>query len=134
MSKDYLLLYLWRFCSVIAIVFFVMYLYNIETMVKNDLPQKFIISDVSSTLRHTSSVGINFDNKYYNINVKRKDALTYKIGDSILLYYNKKYDYLYVPGTLKLYYRYIYASVFSFLLSLIPWSKIKIKIDNYNNS
>jgi len=133
MIKDSFLLKLWRVSSIISIIFFLLYLYDIKTMIKVELPQKFIISDISSNLRHTSSIGVYLNNKYYSINVKRKDALVYKVGDSVLLYYNKKHDYFYVPETLTLYFRYIYASVFSFLLTFIPWMKIKKKMDDYNN-
>lgn len=119
--------------SLIAIIFFIMYYYDVRKMEKLDIPKKYVISDVSLRKRYGSSIEINYNGKYYNIGLKKKEVLNSKVGDSISLYYNKKYDYFYVPNTLKLYLIYIYASIVSFLLSFIPWTKLKKNLDDYNS-
>ncbi len=133
MKEDIFLVKLWRLVSLLAIVFFILYYFDIQRMIKEDSPKKYMISEVSLRKRYSSSVGVVYNNKYYRIGVKKKDGLNYNIGDSISLYYNKKHDYFYVPNTLNLYLRYIYASLFSLLLSFIPWVKIKSKMDAYNS-
>lgn len=132
MKKESNLILVWKVISLLAIIFFVVYYCDVKNLEKNNIPKKYFVSDISLRKRYSSSIGIRYNNKYYNIGLKKNQVLTYAVGDSISLYYNKKYDYFYVPNTLKLYLRYIYASIFSLLLSFIPWNKLKKKMDDYN--
>lgn len=132
MKENSFLIIVWKVISLIAIVFFIFYYYDVKNMEKNQVHKKYVISDVSLRKRYGSSVGVNYNNNFYSIGLKKEEVLRYKEGDSISLYYNRKYDYFYVPNTLGLYLRYIYASIFSLLLSFIPWVKIKKNIDLYN--
>lgn len=133
MKEKKSLVKIWRVASLLSVIFFILYYYDVKKMIKEDSPKNYVISDVSLRKRYSSSIGINYNNKYYNIGLKKEQVLEYKVGDSISLYHNKKYDYFYVPHTLKLYLIYICASLFSFVLSFIPWMKLKKKMDEYNN-
>ena len=122
---------IWRSISFISLIFFTMYFYNIKNMISTEKPNRYEITETTCKSRSGSSVGIIHQGEHYSIEVTNEDCRKYMIGDEILLYYNNKYDYFYLPNTLYLYKRFIYASFISIILSFISFKKIKTKIFNF---
>lgn len=114
-----------RIIFIFIVAFFVGYYLDIRKMINNQEPTSYVIKDITCKLRSGSSIGIYHQGKYYSIGVSRVKCYQYNINDLIYLYYNEKYNYFYVPNTLKLYERYIYASILMVIFSFLPLSKFK---------
>jgi hypothetical protein len=100
-------------------------------MINNQTPEKYYIKVITCKKRSGSSVGIYKNGEYYSIGVSREKCYNYNINDTILLYYNKKHNYFYVPNTLTLYKRYIYVSFFIVIISFLPLDKFRTLIFDY---
>jgi hypothetical protein len=122
---------IWRFFSFISLVFFIMYFYNIKNMITTEKPNLYTIVEVTCKSRSGSSVGVFHMGEYYSIEVTNQQCRNYIIGDKISMYYNSKYNYFYLPNTLYLYKRFIYASFLSIILSFLSFKKLKTKIFNF---
>lgn len=67
MKENSFLIIVWKFISLIAIVFFIFYSYDVKNMEENKRPKKYVISDVSLRKRYGSSVGVHYNNNFYCI-------------------------------------------------------------------
>ena len=130
-NMNNILIYLLRAFLILFFIFFVCYYFDIKNLTKNEKPNLYKIEVLTCKLRSGSSAGIYHNEKYYSIGIKKEDCYKYNLGDKISLYYNKKFDYFYVPNTLVLYERYIYASLFLVILSFLPLRKFKNMVFDY---
>lgn len=74
--------------------------------------------------RSASSIMVIRGDKSYHLRVKSDECLSFEIGDKVKLYYNEKYDYYYLPGSLKLHFiRFLITGIILFLI-LLPWKLI----------
>lgn len=120
-----------RLICVFSCFFFIGYYFDIKKMINNQTPEQYYIKVITCKERSGSSVGIHKNGEYYSIGVSREKCYNYNINDTILLFYNKKYNYFYVPNTLTLYKRYIYASLFMVIITFLPLNKFKTLIFDY---
>lgn len=90
---------------------------------------KEVISQVrcSFASQSTSSIKIIKNGRRYSIELPAKRCINYAVGDTVQLFYNKKYDYYYLPGLLYLYKQRVVYCLIGIGLLLLPWKFFNLK-------
>lgn len=116
---------LWFVISAIAI--FVTYIrYNeVSILEKHSFPLAYKVTETYCDGRSGSSISINFKSKKYFLQCDSEKCYNTKVGSKINLFYYKRKDYFYIPGTINSYERDIYIALLSLILSVLPWSKLE---------
>ena len=124
--------WIWIFRIAIVIIFLLLlknYFINKEVIKNNE--KIYIISSVTCKSKSGSSIGIIYNKKYYSVEVTKEDCCNYQKGDKIILNYNSLFDYFFVKNSLYLYLRFVYVSIFVFIISFLPFVKIRTKLFGY---
>lgn len=113
-------------------VFFVLYYFSILNLIKQEKPKQYTIIGKSCGMGNMgSSIYISHEGEKHYLNFTKKQCKSISIGQSIELFYNRKYNYFYIPNTLFLYERYIFGCFFCFILTFFPWISYRNKLYHY---
>lgn len=86
--------------------------------------QEIVKKYCSVAPRRVSSITVIRGDKSYYVRVKSEECLSFEIGDKVKLYYNEKYDYYYLPGSLKVHSIRLSITGIVLFLVLLPWKLI----------
>lgn len=128
LSSKYLL---WRTIVqlgiVIAIIFYWIRINRINEMVDGDMIGSFeVINKTCRRSKGGSNITIRYNLGTAKIEYYGQKCFDLEVGSNIELYYHKEVDIFHVPGS-PVYERYVYALIFVFVLTFIPWNKLPTK-------
>ena len=129
--KDIYYKYQW-FYLIIVICFFayaLFYFYN-DNLQKNVIVEKHRIAQkrCSAAPRITSFIQVEKNNKTYTVDLSKQKCVNSSIGDTVILYYNQKYDYFYTSDRNRVSLSRIIISGIAIVVLLLPWKYIVRKI------
>jgi len=126
------------FYALISLMFFsytMFYYYQNSHLEKTASLSKQLITDISCSVapRSKSTIKVIGNNRVYSVDLPSERCLELNKGEKILLYYNQKYDYYYLPGALRIHLIRVITTGSILILLAFPW-KLLAKILKQNRT
>jgi len=112
--------------ALISLIFFshaIFYYYQNSHLEKTATLSKQLITDISCSVapRSKSSIKVIKNDRVYSVDLPSERCLKLNKGEKILLYYNEKYDYYYLPGALRIHLIRVIVTGSILILLVLPW-------------
>ncbi len=101
---------------------------QVNNLINNHVCSGFeVVEKQCRSSRGGSHVVVRHKGNNYRIEYYEQKCFDAEIGGKLMLYYDSKNDFFYVPGS-PVYERYIYGCIVLMLLSFVPWNYLNKRL------
>ncbi len=110
------------------------YYYQNNKIKNEEITEKRVIVEKSGhSYKRGSSLTIKRNDAYYHLKFGKYDNQQFSVGDTIDVYYNKQFDYCFLPSRVEQNFKQFLYVLVTFFLLLIPWKYILSKANFLKN-
>lgn len=130
MSRGNFLKWGFRVIVILVAAFYYQRHIQVESLVDTKYAQQFKVVDKKCRNRRGGSyVDIEYKGAIHRVEFYGKKCFKAEIGGTVVLYYDSKNKFFYVPES-RIYERYIYGAIVILLLSFVPWEEVNRKLNS----